>query len=157
SYAAVSTASGLDDVGLGDAGFIGSHRLLRRGKRHDYFTSALPWPQKGPGVELPLNGDARVVRDGAVPFSLSDSTSTYHVGFACDGGRGQISKPLSPRDVVGTKVLACGTGSDLTAPLLGYWGGCKVDLSRVTAATINSLRQAKLHPQGTAQDNPNQM
>lgn len=142
SYAEISTASGLDDVGLGDAGFTGSHKLLRRGKRHDYFTSALPWPQKGPGVELPLNGDAPVVRDGIVPFGLSDGSSTYHVGFAYDGERGMLSKPLAPDDIVGTTVFAQGTGSDLSAPLLGYWGGCKADLSRVTAATINSLRQA---------------
>jgi hypothetical protein len=30
SYVEISTASGLDDVGLGDAGFTGSHKLLRR-------------------------------------------------------------------------------------------------------------------------------
>ena len=32
--------------------------LLKRGKRHDYFTSCLPWPQKGPGVEIPLGTTA---------------------------------------------------------------------------------------------------
>lgn len=33
---------------------------LRRGKRHDYFTSCLPWPQKGPGVEISIGGSATV-------------------------------------------------------------------------------------------------
>ena len=30
------------------------YSILNRGKRHDYFTSCLPWPQKGPSVNLPL-------------------------------------------------------------------------------------------------------
>ena len=79
TYAEISTASGLDDVGLGDAGFTGSHKLLRRGKRHDYFTSALPWPQKGPGVEIGLAGTAPVtghIPDTAFKIGTKDTTST---------------------------------------------------------------------------------
>lgn len=39
---------------------VSNYTLRKRAKRHDYFTSALPWPQKGPSVEVGLSGNAPV-------------------------------------------------------------------------------------------------
>ena len=40
---------------------LSDYQLLKRGKRHDYFTSCLPWPQKGPDVTLPLGTSTPIV------------------------------------------------------------------------------------------------
>ena len=39
---------------------IGGGRCLPVNKFHDYFTSCLPYPQRGPEVSLPLTGNATV-------------------------------------------------------------------------------------------------
>lgn len=49
---------GTDDVSIQNIG-----TLLRRGKRHDRFTSALPWQQKGTPPGIPLTGVAPVLPD----------------------------------------------------------------------------------------------
>lgn len=124
SYAEISTASGLDDVGLGDAGFTGSHKLLRRGKRHDYFTSALPWPQKGPGVELPLSGNAPI---------LAEKVNAYVQLGTLDDPHGLYGLGTSTQTNIG--IYGYGAPGGVSSRLVA-------DLSSVTAATINSLRQA---------------
>ena len=51
----LSTGDGPDTYLLTNA------NVLRRGKRHDYFTSCLPWPQKGDPVIVPLDDQAPIL------------------------------------------------------------------------------------------------
>lgn len=136
TYAEIATASGLDDVGLGDAGFVGQHKLLRRGKRHDYFTSALPWPQKGPGVEIGLAGSAVVKSDPATFIGSDFSTSSNVGGLQRNSTSSAARTAFYSPSSLGSPYDSIGVNIDPSRFNLS------VDLTGATSATINSLRQA---------------
>lgn len=51
--------------------------LLRRGKRPDYFTSCLPFPQKGPAVDLPLGTTAPIIGGPFAVVADSNGVPTF--------------------------------------------------------------------------------
>lgn len=119
-------------VKKGESGDLFSdYKLLRRGKRHDYFTSALPWPQKGPGVELPFGGSANIVSTGPLKFSVGNSLTS---------GSGFLgAEERNNGDTINRVTYQ--TGSFESYPLT-YSAGLKADLSTATAVTINQFREA---------------
>ena len=104
-------------------------QLLKRGKRHDYFTSCLPWPQKGDAVALPLSGNAPV---SGLGFS---TTLTYPVSGS--SFKDATGDPVTYANSATTpNIYVRGTGSGDVLPDI------YADLSAVSAATINDLRLA---------------
>jgi len=106
--------------------------LLRRGKRHDYFTSALPWPQKGDAVSIPLGTTAPVGSDGVNPIMLKEF----------GGGTSWDDRAMALVGAADTLGRSGGGGTIGEQVTLADPSGLVADLSAATAATINSLRQA---------------
>jgi hypothetical protein len=102
--------------------------LQTRGKRHDYFTSCLPWAQKGDTVQIPLGEKAYVGIDG------NDNThiTAFHTNAA---GNQQFGWFANAND---------GNTSDHEIRGLNTQESRKLyaDLSQATSATINDWRQA---------------
>lgn len=105
-----------------------------RGKRHDYFTSALPWTQKGPGVNISLTGNAPVIGTGQ-SLGLSPEGAGGDVGYL--GMTGNVGAILRNSD--GSE-----WGSWQTAYVTSdkKQSGLLADLSDISAITINGLRTA---------------
>ena len=98
------------------------YALLRRGKRHDYFTSCLPWPQKADdgAVSLPLGTQAPIYTDAASDTDVSVYSTAHGTPGYKDLG------------VVSSKVQISGVTASASDKLYA-------DLSAATASTIDDL------------------
>lgn len=139
--------AGLTYDGQQNTEALSDYVLRKRCKRHDYFTSCLPWPQKGDAVSLPLTGNAAISADGAFGLTANPSAvsrTNYLYGLNATSGSANLAGVVrSAAPAVGSVLSEA--PSNLTTSsgkALQYFSGLKVDLSTVTAATINDLRQA---------------
>lgn len=132
-----------------------------RGKRHDYFTSALPWTQKGPGVSVGLAGTASIVDPTPGTGYLLHSTGNQLAAVSAYGGDASSSGGHRVASGDGSIAFNRNSSSSDFSTVGGFAGNTSgrvtmsaqvastylgndsyVDLDTSSIFTINSLRTA---------------
>lgn len=136
TVAGVNTGNYINDVAKGGLSF-------KAAKYHDYFTSALPAPQKGPDVTIPVAAAANLP---VVP--LSDKVPSSLIGSQSYTASYMGSQPSDPNESYGLVFgntglqkprLVSGSNGTATPIIDNLWA---VQSGVASAATINQLRMA---------------
>lgn len=138
----VNTGDYVSDVAKGGLPFVAS-------KYHDYFTSCLPAPQKGPDVTIPVAQSQNLPVYGlkeAVPSNSDQASLVFNAAQAGQSGARYIFEPSGSTPTVGSAVSTTSmriaddafTGSGYAYPV-NLWA---VQSGDVSVATINQLRTA---------------
>lgn len=132
---------------------IGGGRCLPVSKFHDYFTSCLPYPQRGPEVTIALTGNAPLRgynakeldnrKTGTGFFNNEYNTGVVNhtsISFTNEGTKFSVNKNNNGNTAPQSNGQYIQTMSQDDANFLDVWLG--TDMSNIEAATINQLRQA---------------
>lgn len=105
---------------------VSDYVVLRRNKQRDRFTSARPWPQKGPDVDIPLGTSAPVISDGS-------TIELARIGVGTDN---------TLRSLPSTGLQMGSSWGGTTDLMFGSSTGLQADLSSAAAASVQDLRTA---------------
>lgn len=118
----------------------GTYVLQKRGKRHDYFTSCLPWPQKGDDVEFALGGSAPL-SDSTLDIDGKTNGPSFDIGGTTASLRGTTDATRTVKwspDPNDATSVAKWVNPNLEVDL----SGTTADLSSATSQTVNAIREA---------------
>jgi len=107
--------------------------LFRRGKRHDYFTSALPDPQLGPSIQIPLGGLAPITGMGKLDQTWTATPTQF---YETNGTRPTYAAFKQIADPNGNYFAVQENPDDAGYP------GIFADLDDATGADLNELRNS---------------